>query len=100
MFDFLKKKGDKTKELKELFQKEVYKDIESSQQTQFTQQVQPVQQIVSSQHMQQDFQLQPSVQKDRLDVLESKIENLRIYLEMINSKLDRLEALLRAKGLV
>jgi hypothetical protein len=25
---------------------------------------------------------------------------LRIYLEMINSKLDRLEALLRAKGLI
>jgi hypothetical protein len=100
MFDFLKKKGDKTKELKELFQKEVYKDIETSQQTQFTQQVQPIQQIVPSQQMQQDFQLQSSVQKDRLDVLESKIENLRIYLEMINSKLDRLEALLRAKGLV
>ncbi len=100
MFDFLKKKGDKMKELKELFQKEVYKDIESSQQTQFTQQFQPIQQTVSSQQMQQDFQLQPSVQKDRLDVLESKIENLRIYLEMINSKLDRLEALLRAKGLV
>jgi len=100
MFDFLKKKEDKTKELKELFQKEVYKDIETSQRTQFIQQIQPIQQVVSTQQMQQDFQPQPSIQKDRLDILESKIENLRIYLEMINSKLDRLEALLRAKGLI
>ena len=100
MFGLFKKKEDKTKELKELFQKEVYKDIETSQRTQFTQQIQPTQQVVSTHQIQQDFQLQPSVQKDRLDVLESKIENLRIYLEMINSKLDRLEALLRAKGLI
>jgi hypothetical protein len=98
MFDFFKKKEDKTKELKELFQKEVYKGIETSQQTQFIQQIQPIQQPSSTQQMQQDFQ--SSMQKDRLDILESKIENLRIYLEMINSKLDRLEALLRAKGLV
>ena len=100
MFDFLKKKEDKTKELKELFQKEVYKGIETSQQTQFTQ-VQPMQSIQQNTQIQQVQQnLQSSMQKDRLDILESKIENLRIYLEMINSKLDRLEALLRAKGLV
>ena len=100
MFEFLKKKEDKTKELKELFQKEVYKGIETSQQTQFTQ-VQPMQSIQQNTQIQQVQQnLQSSMQKDRLDILESKIENLRIYLEMINSKLDRLEALLKAKGLV
>jgi len=100
MFEFLKKKEDKTKELKELFQKEVYKDIETSQQTQFTQ-VQPMQSIQQNTQIQQVQQnLQSSMQKDRLDILESKIENLRIYLEMINSKLDRLEVLLKAKGLV
>jgi len=50
---------------------------------------------------------QPSFQQiskpseiDRLALIESKIENLRVYLEMINSKLDRLETLLRAKGLI
>jgi hypothetical protein len=101
MFEFLKKKEDKTKELKELFQKEVYKGIETSQQTQFTQ-VQPMQSIQQNtqiQQVQQNLQPQTSIQ-DRINILESKIENLRIYLEMINSKLDRLEALLRAKGLI
>jgi len=100
MLGFFKKKEDKTKELKELFQKEVYKDIEA----QFTsaQQIQPMQSIQQSAQIQQiqGIQSQSSIQKDRLDILESKIENLRIYLEMINSKLDRLEALLKAKGLV
>lgn len=44
-------------------------------------------------------QIQIPIDK-RIEILESKIENLKIYLEMINSKLDRLEALLKAKGFV
>ena len=101
MFDFLKKKEDKTKELKELFQKEVYKDIETSHQARSMQfqQIQPMQSIQQSAQIQQNLQTQTSIQ-DRLNILESKIENLRIYLEMINSKLDRLETLLKAKGLL
>ncbi|MEM5882330.1 MAG: hypothetical protein QXS69_02620 [Candidatus Aenigmatarchaeota archaeon] len=42
----------------------------------------------------------PSQQIDKISLIESKLENLRIYLEMINSKLDRLEALLKSKGFI
>ncbi|MEM4772935.1 MAG: hypothetical protein QW648_02915 [Nanoarchaeales archaeon] len=48
----------------------------------------------------QQVPIKQEPQIDKLSLIESKLENLRIYLEMINSKLDRLEALLKSKGLI
>ncbi|MEM5830325.1 MAG: hypothetical protein QXL82_02335 [Candidatus Aenigmatarchaeota archaeon] len=48
----------------------------------------------------QQTTVRQETQIDKFSLIESKLENLRIYLEMINSKLDRLEALLKSKGLI
>ncbi|MEM5828015.1 MAG: hypothetical protein QW197_00715 [Candidatus Aenigmatarchaeota archaeon] len=48
----------------------------------------------------QQVPIKQEPQIDKLSLIESKLENLRIYLEMINSKLDRLETLLKSKGLI
>lgn len=87
-FDFFKRKKEEKVEIPDISKETVELTPPPSQQ-EFSLPSQPSSQQISK----------PS-EIDRIALIESKIENLRVYLEMINSKLDRLETLLRAKGLI
>jgi len=86
-FDFFKRKKEEKVEIPEIGKETV--ELTPPSQQEISLPSQPPSQQIS----------RPS-EIDRIALIESKIENLRVYLEMINSKLDRLETLLRAKGLI
>jgi len=88
LFDFFKRKKEEKVEIPEISKG----TVESAPPT-FQQEIPLLSQPPSQ-------QISKPSEIDRIALIESKIENLRVYLEMINSKLDRLETLLRAKGLI
>lgn len=108
IFDILKKKSKSSTDDflgdfgKSDFESKNFKDFQSSSSESFESLLQSTSQ---SQQSQQTFQSSSQIQStqlhsDKISLIESKIENLRIYLEMINSKLDKLETLLRSRGLI
>ncbi|MBU5682243.1 MAG: hypothetical protein QXW04_01935 [Candidatus Aenigmatarchaeota archaeon] len=91
LFDIFKKK-EKREELKSIDKEfREFREFELPKPTENTQKFSEISLPIQS-HSQNP--------QDRLFLIETKIENLRIYLEMINSKLDRLETLLKSKGLI
>lgn len=94
MFDFLRKKEKREEYISEDYRKDLGREFQLSKQMETSLKMQEFQSQTNPQ-----TSLTTS-QQDRISLIESKLENLRIYLEMINSKLDRLETLLRAKGLI
>lgn len=60
----------------------------------------PIENIQKPSEISLPIQSQSQQTQDKFSLIETKIENLRIYLEMINSKLDKLETLLKSKGLI
>lgn len=88
LFDIFKKK-EKREELKSIDKE--FREFELPKPIENTQKISEISLPIQS-HSQNP--------QDRLFLIETKIENLRIYLEMINSKLDRLETLLKSKGLI
>ncbi|MEM0476041.1 MAG: hypothetical protein QW367_00160 [Candidatus Aenigmatarchaeota archaeon] len=88
LFNIFKKK-EKEEDLK-IIEKEL-KESELSK---------PIENIQKPSEISLPIQTQSQQTQDKFSLIETKIENLRIYLEMINSKLDKLETLLKSKGLI